>query len=143
MALSIAEVLDEVAKAKTREDKREVLKKNESWSLRALLQQNFHPQASWLIPSGAPPYNANQNSADTSLLYEAKKLDYYTDAGKGIPMVKRESMFVQLLEALHPSEAEVLLHTKDKQLHRIYKGLSDAVVKEAFGWNDEYQRKDV
>ena len=48
----------------SREEKREVLKKNESWSLRALLQQNFHPQASWLIPSGAPPYNANQNSAE-------------------------------------------------------------------------------
>ena len=42
MALSIAEVLRDVEKAKTREEKREVLKKNESWSLRALLQQNFH-----------------------------------------------------------------------------------------------------
>ena len=42
MALSIAEVLEDVAKAKTREDKRDVLKKNDSWSLKALLQQNFH-----------------------------------------------------------------------------------------------------
>ena len=31
-SLSIAEVLEEVGKAKTREEKREVLKKNESWS---------------------------------------------------------------------------------------------------------------
>ena len=68
MALSIAEVLEDVAKAKTREEKREVLKKNESWSLRALLQQNFHPQASWLIPPGAPPYNEIQTSADTLCL---------------------------------------------------------------------------
>ena len=132
MALSIAEVLDEVAKAKTREDKREVLKKNESWSLRALLQQNFHPQASWLIPSGAPPYNANQNSADTSLLYEAKKLDYYTDAGKGIPMVKRESMFVSLLERLSPDEAEIIIAIKDQKLS--YKGLTYKLVKDT--WPD-------
>ena len=67
MALSIAEVLEDVAKAKTREEKREVLKKNESWSLRALLQQNFHPQANWLIPPGAPPYNTIQVERKISL----------------------------------------------------------------------------
>ena len=71
MALSIAEVLEDVAKAKTREDKRDVLKKNDSWSLKALLQQNFHPDATWLIPPGAPPYNEHQTSADTSLMFEA------------------------------------------------------------------------
>ena len=109
MALSIAEVLEDVAKAKTREEKRNVLKKNESWSLKALLQQNYHPDASWLIPPGAPPYNENQTSADTSLMYEAKKLDYYTSGQKNIPMLKREAMFVTLLERLSPDEAEILI----------------------------------
>ena len=28
---------------------------------------------------------------------------------------------------------------KDKELHKHYKGLSAAVVKEAFSWNDEYK----
>ena len=115
-----------------REEKREVLKKNESWSLRALLQQNFHPQASWLIPPGAPPYNANQNSADTSLLYEAKKLEYYTNGQKNIPMLKRESMFVNVLERLSPDEAEILLAIKDQKLS--YKGLTYKLVKDT--WPD-------
>ena len=52
-------------------------------------------------------------------------------------------MFVQLLEALHPSEARLLINTKDKKLHQVYKGFSSAVVKEAFNWDDNYQRKDV
>ena len=47
-------------------------------------------------------------------------------------------MFVQLLEGLHPSEAEILVAAKDKSLHKIYKGLSDNVVKEAFDWDDNY-----
>ena len=132
MALSIAEVLEEVSKAKTREDKREVLKKNESWSLRALLQQNFHPQANWLIPPGAPPYNANQNSADTSLMFEAKKLEYYTNAGNNLPMLKREAMFVSLLERLSPDEAEILIAIKDQKLS--YKGLTYKLVKDT--WPD-------
>ena len=132
MALSIAEILEDVAKAKTREEKREVLKKNESWSLRALLQQNFHPQASWLIPPGAPPYNANQNSADTSLLYEAKKLEYYTSRKQKIQMLKREAMFVSLLERLSPDEAKIIIAIKDQKLS--YKGLTYKLVKDT--WPD-------
>ena len=132
MALSIAEVLEEVSKAKTREDKRDVLKKNDSWSLKALLQQNFHPEAKWLIPPGAPPYNENQTSADTSLMFEAKKLEYYTSGKKKIPMLKRESMFVNVLERLSPDEAEILLAIKDQKLS--YKGLTYKLVKDT--WPD-------
>ena len=51
-------------------------------------------------------------------------------------------MFIQMLEGLHHSEAEVVCHAKDKILHQKYKGLSDAVVKTAFNWNDDYVRLD-
>ena len=44
-----------------------------------------------------------------------------------------------MLEGLSSDEAGLLLHVKDKDLHRVYKGLSDSVVKEAFGWNELYQ----
>ena len=47
-------------------------------------------------------------------------------------------MFIQMLEGLHKSEAEVVCYAKDKILHQKYKGLSDAVVKSAFGWTDDY-----
>jgi len=30
--------------------------------------------------------------------------------------------------------------TKDKKLHQVYKGLSENVVKEAFGWTDNFTR---
>ena len=45
-------------------------------------------------------------------------------------------MYIQILEGLHKEEAEVLLDMKDKRLNKVYKGLSESVVKEAFGWND-------
>ena len=51
---------------------------------------------------------------------------------------KREMMFVQLLEGLHQTEAYMLVDAKDKVLHKTYKGLSSAVVKEAFNWDDNY-----
>jgi len=49
-------------------------------------------------------------------------------------------MFIQMLEGLHISEAELIIAAKDKSLHKVFKGLSENVVKEAFGWNDNYQR---
>ena len=47
-------------------------------------------------------------------------------------------MFVQLLEGLHEPEAKLVINAKDKKLHQVYKGLSKEVVKEAFGWNDDF-----
>ena len=50
-------------------------------------------------------------------------------------------MFIQILEGLHKSEAEVLLNMKDKKLNKVYKGLEvRSVVKEGFGWNDEFYK---
>ena len=52
--------------------------------------------------------------------------------------VKKETLFIQMLEGLHPTEATLLLNVVAKKLNNQYKGLTAAVVKEAFNWNDEF-----
>ena len=47
-------------------------------------------------------------------------------------------MFIQLLEGLTEAEARVLIEIKDRTIHRKYKGLNSTVVKEAFGWDDNF-----
>ena len=47
-------------------------------------------------------------------------------------MLRRESMFVQLLERLDPADAELLLAVKDQKLS--YRGLSYKLVKDT--WPD-------
>jgi hypothetical protein len=47
-------------------------------------------------------------------------------------------MFIQLLEGLHESEAKLICDAKDKRLHQVYKGLSANVVREAFGWDENF-----
>ena len=49
-------------------------------------------------------------------------------------------MFIQVLEGLHKDEAEVLIGVKDKKLNNMFKGLSESVVKEAFGWDDNFMQ---
>ena len=43
-----------------------------------------------------------------------------------------------MLEGLHKEEAELLLGVKDQNLNKKYKGLTSALVREAFGWNDNF-----
>ena len=57
-----------------------------------------------------------------------------------MPRAKKEMLFIQMLEGLHKNEAELIINAKDKKLHQVYKGLSATVVKEAFNWNDDFQR---
>ncbi len=135
---NVRETLEEVAKAKTREDKREVLKKRENLATKILLQLNYHPDAKWLLPPGAPPYEPAKQGDMTSnsFHYEVKKLDYYTDPSphplSELPMLRREAMFVGLLERLDPQDAEMMIAIKDKKLS--YKGLTYKLVKDT--WPD-------
>jgi len=135
MEFNILETLELVGKAKTREEKRQVLTDRDNFATRALLQLNYHPDVKWHLPPGAPPYTPGQvaDSTPNSLHFEVKKLDYYVDPSPhDLPMLRRESMFVELLERVDPSDAKLIIAVKDRKLS--YKGLSYKLVKDT--WPD-------
>ena len=132
---NILETLELVGKAKTREEKRQVLTDRDNFATRALLQLNYHPDVKWHLPPGKPPYTPGQvaDSTPNSLHFEVKKLDYYVDPSPhDLPMLRRESMFVELLERLDPNDAKLIISVKDRKLS--YKGLSYKLVKDT--WPD-------
>jgi hypothetical protein len=132
---NILETLEMVGKAKTREEKRQVLTDRDNFATRALLQLNYHPDVKWYLPPGKPPYTPGQiaDSTPNSLHFEVKKLDYYVDPSPhDLPMLRRESMFVELLERVDPNDAKLILAVKDRKLS--YKGLSYKLVKDT--WPD-------
>ena len=141
---SIAEVLTKVNNAKTKDKKIAILKENDSEALRAIIKSSFDPNIQWVMPEGDVPYKPNEvpeGTEHTRLNQEYRQLWHYIKgADAKTPQFRKEQMFVQLLEGLHEDEATVLCHAKDKVLHQKYKGLSDNVVKEAFGWNENYVR---
>jgi hypothetical protein len=137
-----SEVLDKLGKIKTKKDKVTHLKQYNDASLRMVIKSSFDPKIKWSLPEGEVPYRKNEAPEGTehsNLSYEARKLFHYIEGGNPqLTQNKRESMFIQLLEALHPDEADILVAAKDKILHRKYKGLSENVVKEAFDWDDDF-----
>ena len=137
-----SEIFEKVGKLKTKKQKVSYLQDQNTESLRMVIKSSFDPKIEWLLPEGPVPYvpnDAPEGTEHTDLAWEARKLYNFVKGGNGtLSQNKREAMFVQLLEGLHPSEAEIVVAAKDKSLHKMYKGLSANVVKEAFFWNDDF-----
>jgi hypothetical protein len=136
------EILEKVSKLKTKKQKVSYLKEHNTAALRMVLKSSFDPNIIWVLPTGEVPYKKNdvpEGTEHTMLSSEASRLYHYVQGGNNaLSQNQRETMFVQMLEGLHPSEAEILVSAKDKSLHKMYKGLSENVVKEAFDWDDNY-----
>ena len=113
----------------------------------------FNPDIEWMLPEGDVPYMPNdapEGTEHTMLHNEAQRFHYYvkklvpgtTDqwaiGDTKINDARREMMFIQMLEGLSASEAEVVLQAKNRTLNKKYKGLNANTVREAFGWDENF-----
>jgi len=134
--LLISEVLRKVSNAKTKEEKIALLRKHNSTALRQLLIINFDDSVVSMLPEGDVPYTPNDAPLGTDharLEQEYRGLYRFFKGGQDkLPALKRESMFVQLLEGLSAEEAELVVLCKDGRMNEKYKRITKAVISEAF-----------
>ena len=127
------EVLELASKQKTKAKKIEILKEYESDALKSILIWNFDQTVISLIPEGAVPYTKNEvpvGTDHTSLRREWKNLYHFVKGGNDkISAIRRETMFIQMLEGLHPEESEIVCLVKDKALEDKYNITYDVVRK--------------
>jgi hypothetical protein len=118
------EILDLVAEQETDEDKVKILKEYENDALKALFIWNFDSTVISVLPQGEVPFRPNENPLGTdhsSLRREFKHLYNFVKGGNDtLSTIRRETIFIQILESLHPNEAEVLCLVKDKDLTSKY-----------------------
>ena len=134
MKLLMHEVLQKVSNAKTKKEKITLLKQFNTPALRMLFIVNFDESVVSLLPPGDVPYTPNDAPAGTEhtmLEKEARLLHHFFKGGSNVSQVKREQMFVQMLEGLNKGEAEALILAKDKKIGKRYK-ITKATVTEAF-----------
>ena len=134
--LLLSEILRKVSNAKTKKEKIDLLRKHNSAALRQVLIINFDESVESVMPEGDVPYTPNDapiGTDHTRLEQEYRGLYRFFKGGdprlKGL---KRETMFVQLLEGLYQDEAELIVLVKDGGLNKKYKRITKAVVSEAF-----------
>ena len=131
----VHEIFELVSKQRSKAKKVEVLKEQRCDAITALLIWNFDDSVISLLPEGEVPYEKNEvpvGTDHTSLRKEWKNLYHFVKGGNdSLSKTRRESMFIQILEGLHPHEADILCLVKDKALTSRFK-ISKEVVSEAF-----------
>jgi len=132
----IHEILELVSEQRTKVKRVEILQEYRDDSLTAILIWNFDERVQSAVPEGVVPYKENEvpvGTDHTSLRREWKTLYHFIKGGNdSLSSLRRESMFIQLLEGLHPKEAEIICLIKDKKLESVYPKVTLDVVKEAF-----------
>ena len=136
MRLMISEVLQKAHNAKTKAQKIKILQDNNTPGLRSVFIMNFDESLEARVPLGEDvPYRKNEapkGTEHTLLEKESKKLYRFFKGGDDtLKPMKIESMFIQLLEGLHETEAEVVVKAINKSLHKRYR-ITKATVQEAF-----------
>jgi hypothetical protein len=157
----VFEILDLVSSQNTNEKKIEVLKTYEHDSLKSILIWNFDESIISLLPEGDVPYSdlkdqniysgnlsdnlireasggesATQQDLEgrgkTSLRREYQNLYHFVKGGNDtLSTIRRETMFINILQGLHPKEAEVLCLVKDKKLTTKY-NITKELVSESY-----------
>ena len=142
---TVHEIFTKINNAKDKPKKIEVLRRYDQPYIRQILKAAFDPKIKWVLPEGTPPYIANEAPVGTEhslLKNEARRLYLFIEGGdNSISKTRKETLFIQMLEGLHSTEAEVLINVKDKKLNKAYKGLTADMVKEALGWNDDFMKE--
>jgi hypothetical protein len=132
MKHGIAEILDMASKKETKAEKIEVLRKFDGVTLRTILQGTFDPNIEWDLPEGDPPYKPCEYLDQQGRLYQETRRLYIFLKGRRpeLTPLKKEMLFIGLIETLDKDDAKLMLAVKDKKMP--YKGITYKLVQEAF-----------
>ena len=113
-------MIDKIAKAKDKEERVRLIRKFaalSSWT--DYLRCVFDDRIQFNLPGGHVPYTpAEEQSVPTSWHKNNTKLRYFVKGSrKSDPMhpLKRETMFIGLLEVIHPKDAEIIADMINKK----------------------------
>jgi hypothetical protein len=101
-------------------------------ALNYVFKHAFDPKYKFILPKGNPPYKKDPAPIGmTPAIFKQELKRFYIFCRADLNPVRRETLFIQLLESIHPSEAEVLLAIKEQKLHKMYKKITHKLVAEA------------
>jgi hypothetical protein len=100
--------------------------------LKILFEYAFVAEKKWDLPEGTPPFKPAAEPlgmTPTNLYGELRRL--YVFNRVDLKPIKREGLFISLLEGIHPKEAELVIAIKDQALTKLYPKITRKLVTEA------------
>ena len=75
----------------------------------------------------------SQDQGQSSIRREFKKFYNFIKGGNdGLSNLRRETIFINIVQGLHPREAEILCLVKDKKLEEKYKAITKEIISQAY-----------
>lgn len=112
----ITEILDEI-----QGDETKVAEYMTNTTLKALFEYSYLAEKAFKLPEGHPPYREAPEPlgmTPTNFLQTIRTWPNFSR--EDIVPLKREQLFINLLEGVHPTEAELLIAIKDGKLSKLY-----------------------
>ena len=130
----ISEILKNANKLGSRDKRIQYLKEQDCTALRDVLRIGLDDTIELALPAGQPPYKKFDTSKDEKpreLRFEYPKFRNFVEAASpNLNRFKRETAFIDLLESIHPDDAQLFCDAKDKKLK--FKYITKALIKGAF-----------
>lgn len=127
---TLHEIFTEIQEADTRAKRQEILKDNDSFSLRTILQLNFDSTIQLDLPNGKPPYTCDEvpyGQPDKKI-----KMLGYCVKGNNLNVIKKEKQFIDILESLTEEDANIVCLAKDGKIMKEYSRVSESLIKSVF-----------
>lgn len=99
-------------------------------ALKIIFEYAFLTNKKFDLPEGEPPFKRDAAPIGMSpgnLMMELRRFYIFTPE-RELPKFKKEALFVQLLESVHPSEAKLLVAIKDQNLSSLYPNITTDVL---------------
>ena len=97
-----------------------------------VLHYGLSPNVTFDVPAGDPPYRVNEDHVNShpNFWLEVRRLYLFVKGGKRLEEARRQTLFIQMLEFIHPKDAELLLKIKDREWP--YSNISAEFVEKVF-----------
>jgi len=131
----VHEIFSAVSTERTKAKKIEILQQYNENFIKSVLIWNFDETIISVLPEGEVPVEAKEDAdknPTTTIRKEWNKFYNFVKGGNdAMNRLKKETMFINILEQLHPGECEVVCLVKDKKLTDKY-NITKELVSEAY-----------
>lgn len=129
------EILQKVSDSGSVKERVKILQEYPSFALKTILQVNFRDDITFDFPDGAPPYREDLGVAgkQTQSIEKAiRRLSNCVAQNTKVSKLKKEKIFIGLLETVHPEDAKLIIAMKDKNIKSLYNGVTVSTVSKAY-----------
>lgn len=127
------DILREISEIEKASDRVQALQNHKYVNaIKQVCEYTFSSGIKWLLPEGEPPYKPCEFvDVEGRFISELRKLYLFVEGGNpNLTKLRRESLFIQLIESIDPKDAKLLVSMKEGKMP--FKGITKKIVQQAF-----------